>query len=179
MMDKAMGTAMNEAILEDLSLDQGRFSGSLVLNARAEDLPALELLVDGVRAGEAMVVRSGETTFAVSADLPVEVLADGISTVHFRIMGQPHPLARYVLRAGAAIDGDVLAELSDIRAEVDALKHAFMLDARDEKIRKVDRHMLVAEVAERVLAASEMAQGPEEAHVPSGTSPGPGPLSDE
>lgn len=137
--------------LADLVLEDGQFSASLHASMSEVDPPVLELVVDGLAIGTANLDRIDMNSFAVTADLPQEALQDGVRTVVFRIAGQVHAVASYVLRAGAALDGDVVAELSDLRAELDALKRAFMLDARDEKLRKADRHVLVAEVVDRVL----------------------------
>ena len=57
--------------------------------------------------------------------------------------------------AGAAVPEDVLTELALLRAELEALKCAFLREGADPKLRAADRGLIVAEAVETTLAELE------------------------
>lgn len=128
-------------------LQGGMILGALHCGNGQPAPPSIELCVDGDVIGEAEVTPQ-TIGYVVTAKLPSSVLNEGVTTIVFRMASNGAVLASYRMRAGAALDVDVVAELAALRAELDALKAAFLSESHDVKLRAVERDLIVAEAVE-------------------------------
>jgi len=135
-------------------LSEGRLHAVMDRTDGASDAaPALVLAVDGRPMADAVPEQAGAGEIAVSAALPAQALGDGVTVLVLQDRATGAPLASYPVRAGGSVYVDLAAELALLRAEVAALKRAFMMDASTPKLRAVERALIVEEAAERALAA--------------------------
>lgn len=142
-----MGRAPGEI---SLSLKDGRLLVSMAAEGLAGDRVPLELWLDGrcVATAEAQIESSRvEASFAV----PAAAMRDGAVVLDVHAFEGGGLLGRYALLAGDAVPEDALAELALLRAELEALKKAFLRDGADPKLRRADRGLIVAEAVERAV----------------------------
>lgn len=66
-----------------------------------------------------------EGATAVSLDLPLDVVSDGVQVVGLRSTASGEVLDRITLLAGTALDEDIRGELALLRDELEMLKRAF------------------------------------------------------
>jgi hypothetical protein len=66
----------------------------------------------------------GAQDWQVKAPLPAALLSDGVHTLHLTMTDGMEVLHGTAIAAGAALDGDLLADLSLLRAELDIVKAA-------------------------------------------------------
>ena len=132
----------------------GVFSGTLQVHHSA-DAPEVVLSVKGTEIGEATLRPVGGGRFELTAPLPAEALDDGVSTVAFSLRSG-EVLARYPLSAGAALEGDLAAEVASLRAELDQLKTAFRGAMAGGVITRDERPMIIAETLTQVDNILEM-----------------------
>jgi hypothetical protein len=116
-----------------LKLEQGRIAGGVWegLVSGADTVPVVEALHGG-RAIEGVTVapvpgKPGRV--AVRVPIPAWVLNEGVQTIVVQAGGTA--LAEFKLVAGQPLDGDILAELSLLRIELDLLKRAFQRHVRE------------------------------------------------
>ncbi|MEM7056674.1 MAG: hypothetical protein AAF557_03735 [Pseudomonadota bacterium] len=133
-------------------LHRGTIRGTLTSASGASEPPEVEICVNGEVVGRADI-QTGPSGFKVSAPLPAEALGDGVTTVVFRLVNDKSVLGRYPVLAGSALDGDIVADVARLKAEVEALKAAFLAEAHTPKLRAVERDLIVAEAVESALAA--------------------------
>ncbi len=62
---------------------------------------------------------------AVSLDLPMDVVSDGVQVVGLRSTASGEVLDRITLMAGSALDEDIRGEIALLRDELEMLKRAF------------------------------------------------------
>lgn len=93
-----------------------------VLSGSAE-LPLVEALHDGAAVPGATVSPLPGGDWAVRVPVPAEAIADGVNVLVIRAGGTA--VAQVMLIAGAAVEGDLRAEVDLLRAELDLLKRAF------------------------------------------------------
>lgn len=133
-------------------LERGTIRGWLVSGAGTVEAPEIEICVDGDVVGRADVQADADG-FAVAAALPAEAQRDGMSSVVFRSASDQAILATYPLRAGRALEGDIAADLATLKAELQALKAAFLAEAHTPKLRAVERDLIIAEAVDAALSA--------------------------
>lgn len=68
---------------------------------------------------------AGDGLVRLVLDLPATVIGEGLQAFLLTAAGRAEVLGRFVLFAGAAVEGDAAAEIALIRAELDLLKAAF------------------------------------------------------
>lgn len=104
-------------------LSGGRYEG-LLTGAGATEI---EALYRGRIVAVARIAppQDGQDAQRVTLDLPAEVLSDGVQVVGLRSTVSGEILDRITLMAGNALDGNVLAELTLLRDELEMLKRAF------------------------------------------------------
>lgn len=116
-----------------VKLEQGRIAGGVwaaVLTATG-DAPVVEALHGG-RVIEGVEVRpdpGAAGRFTVVVPIPVWALNEGVQT--FLVRSQGETLAQFTLVAGEPLEGDLRAEISLLRAELDLLKRAFQRHVRE------------------------------------------------
>ena len=107
--------------LTRVALRGGRYEG--VLEADGQ-VPVIEL-VHRERVVAVAEVSGADGKYAVTADLPPEVMADGVQVVALRSAVDGEVLDRLTMLFGSGLDGDYRAELALLRDELDLLKSAF------------------------------------------------------
>ncbi|MEL6582622.1 MAG: hypothetical protein AAFQ36_02215 [Pseudomonadota bacterium] len=110
-----------------ISLVDGVLSGTLKRRAANASAPLLELLARGevVAVADPQPIESETDHFSFRFEVPGKVLTDGVLTLIVRAEGASEGLASVPVAVGEALDGDILAELDLLRAELDMLKKAF------------------------------------------------------
>lgn len=116
-----------------LSLEQTRIAGGVwegVLRG-ADAAPPVEALHGGqvLEGVEIAPVPGKAATFTVRVPIPGWALNEG--TQSFLIQSEGATLAQFTVVAGQSADGDLRAELSLLRAELDLLKRAFQRHVRE------------------------------------------------
>ena len=134
-------------VLSGLTLADGVVDAHL---ADAGPDPAVDLVVDGRAVAAARLTPDPAGGWRVAARLPRDCVREGTVAVVFADRATGAQLGVYVLRAGAGVEGDLAAEVAMLRAELDALKRAFLAEAWQEKLRSTERPVIVAEVLEAV-----------------------------
>lgn len=140
-------TARTAPVLTGLTLFDGVFSAMIGGSARE---PAVDLVVDGAVVASARAEAAGDDAWRIEARLPRQCLRDGVTAVIFVDRPSHAQLAAHVVRAGPEPEEDLVAEIAVLRAELDALKRAFLGEAWHEKLRAAERPVIVAEVLEAV-----------------------------
>lgn len=134
-------------VLSGLTLTDGVFTATL---SEGPERPVIDATIDGRTVGTATLKPRGDGRLEMRAPLPRQCLCDGDSVVVFRDRTSGTGLARYLVSSGDPRLGNLQAELAALRAEFSALKRAFLAEAWHEKLHKVDRPVIVAEVLEAV-----------------------------
>jgi hypothetical protein len=116
-----------------LSLEQTRIAGGVwegVLRG-ADAAPPVEALHGGraLEGVEMAPVPGKAATFTVRVPIPGWALNEGAQS--FLIQSEGATLAQFTVVAGQSADGDLRAELSLLRAELDLLKRAFQRHVRE------------------------------------------------
>lgn len=149
------GFEMSDSLTLDIArLRGGLFTGTLVVHHDAS-APTILLTVRGLEIGQATLRQTGGGRYELTAPLPPEALDDGVSTVVFTLPSG-EVLARYPVSAGAALAGDIAAEVASLRAELDQLKTAFRGAMAGGVITRDERPMIIAETLTQVDNILEM-----------------------
>lgn len=137
-------------VLKIDGLQRGTLLCTLSNDDRDAIPPPVQLCIDGETISEAEVTPHSDK-FTLSAELPAAAINEGVTTVVFR--AGTTILGAYPIKAGAALDADVVGDLAMLRAEFEALKAAFMADVHDPKLRVVERDVIIAEAVEAIVSA--------------------------
>ena len=115
---------MSDATLTRMRLVNGVWEG--LLSGRAAQRPRLRIrhMDDLVGEPETSPAKSGDAWF-VRFRLPLERLSDGVQTFVIEDAETGEALAHETVIAGEEVAGDLRAEVSLLRAELDLLKRAF------------------------------------------------------
>lgn len=135
------------------TLERGVLRGRIVANDKFQPLPRIELCIEQTPIALVEIVTTSEDQANWSVRVPGEALSDGLTILLFRDADSKAAVGTYLLRAGSGIDDDALAELAAVRAELDALKRAFLADASEPKLRVIERDMIVAQAVEAATTA--------------------------
>lgn len=115
-----------------MKLDDGRIAGGVweALVTAAEP-PVIQALHGGraVEGVQVQPVPGQPGRFALRVPIPSWMLNEGLQTILVQSGGQT--VATVALVAGQPLDGDIRAELSLLRAELDLLKRAFQRHVRE------------------------------------------------
>ncbi len=105
------------------ALQGGRYEGVLTGATQTE----IEALHRGKIIGIAQLAPhpGEEGAVAVSLDLPIDVISDGVQVVGLRSTASGEVLDRVTLMAGSALDEDIRGEMALLRDELEMLKRAF------------------------------------------------------
>lgn len=115
-----------------MKLEEGRISGGVwEALVTATEPPVIEALhggrvVDGV---QVQPVPGQPGCFSLRVPIPAWALNEGLQTILVQSGGLT--VATVTLVAGQPLDGDIRAELSLLRAELDLLKRAFQRHVRE------------------------------------------------
>lgn len=114
---------MSEMTLTRMRLAEGVWEG--LLSAQASVAPRLLLRHRDELVGEPETVKAEEGHWLVRFRLPLDRLSDGVQTFVIEDANTGDALAHETIFAGELVDGDIRAEVSLLRAELDLLKRAF------------------------------------------------------
>lgn len=129
-------------------------AGDAQADASANPPPTLHLCIGTAAVRHPVTLAQQEQgSFIIQATVPPIALSDGVIVLTLRDSATDIPLASYPIRAGGDVDRDLAADLALLRAEVAALKLAFLTEANTAKLRAVERPLIVAEAVENALAA--------------------------
>lgn len=117
-----------------LRLDQTRIANGVwegILTGAKKGLPPVEALhgdrmIEGVEVSP-LPGKAGH--YAVRVPIPAWAVNDGVQT--FLLRSGDATLTQFTLIAGLPVDGDLRAELSLVRAELELLKRAFQRHCRE------------------------------------------------
>lgn len=102
----------------------GVLAGCWIGALQADSPPArLSVVHRGQVVAEALLREAGSGAWAVTADLPATVIENGAHSL--LLVAGDDVLASVTLIAGTAAGGDLLAEVAQLRAELDLLKREF------------------------------------------------------
>ena len=105
----------------------GQYEGVLAANGRHRTVPEIVLKLLGAEIGTAKLSANATDggKWIVEAKIPAQAIGDGAQTVLFCARDTGEVLDTLVVVAGEALQEDVRAELSMLRAELELLKTAF------------------------------------------------------
>lgn len=149
------GFEMADSLTLEISrLRAGEFTGRLHVHHDGP-APDIRLRIRGADIGGVVLTPTGAQRYDLTAKLPPEALDDGVSMVEFALPNG-EVLTRYPLSAGAALAGDLAAEVASLRAEMDQLKSAFRGAMAGGVITRDERPMIIAEALTQVDNILEM-----------------------
>lgn len=150
------GSEMTDSVtIEKLRLQAGVFRARVIDAAAGPAAPEVTISVRGENLGAAVLEPQADGVYGMSATVPGGLLTDGVMVVEFRL-SDGSVLARYPLAAGAALAGDIAAEVESLRAEMDQLKRAFRQAMAGGVISRDEKPMIVAEALVQVDHLLEM-----------------------
>ena len=134
-------------------------NGKLIATIPAHEMETgeVELRLGGKPIATATITSAGPGPSEAILSLPASALSDGVALLDLHRQDTGAHLARYTMFNGAALPTDLVSTVELLRAEVQALKRAFMDDASIAKLRAADRPLVVAEAVEETLSALESA----------------------
>ena len=114
-----------DAEILDIRLDAGTYRARLRLPGHAgAEPPALELRHRGAPLPEVTVSALNGQDWQVSAPLPASLLSDGVQSLHLTTAEGAQVLHGLAIAAGAALEGDLAAEVALLRDELEIVKAA-------------------------------------------------------
>lgn len=144
---------MPETVAARLRLDQGTLVCIFARPTEADELPKTELRLGG----ELVATRWAETDpsgeLVVRFPLPMAAQRDGAMVLDISISDAGPHLARYTIFNGAPPAEDLATTVELLRADLQALKRAFMEEAQVAKLNSTERPLLIAEAVEQTLDA--------------------------
>lgn len=144
--------------LEGLRLQNGAFR-AIVVGPALGAPPKITLRLRGEDIAAATLTPKGEGRWALTGALPASAYSDGVVVIEFVAVADGRDgatLAAYPLAAGAALAGDLVAEVASLRAELDHLKRAFRAAMAGGVVARDERPMIVAEALAEVDALLEL-----------------------
>jgi hypothetical protein len=114
---------MTELSLRNSGIRSGRWEA--VLQGPADAAPRIEILHREEPLGEVSVRAAGAGKWTVAAPIPPALLSDGVQTFLVRDADSAVTIGHFTIVTGVPLEGDLLAEIDLLRAELDMLKKAF------------------------------------------------------
>lgn len=108
-------------------IEAGRWSGLVRLTGPS---PGFAVIAGGGALPGLDEASAGEGLVRLTLDLPGTVITEGVQVFHVATADGAGILGRFVLIAGDAPEGDLVAEVALLRAELDLLKAAFRRHCR-------------------------------------------------
>ena len=109
--------------LTRIALKAGRYEGQL--KTRGAAVPVIELVHLDRVVGHAQVAPEDGDIHRLTADVPAEVLSDGVQVLSLRSAADGAILDRVFFLMGAGLSEDFRGELALVREELELLKRAF------------------------------------------------------
>ncbi len=119
---------MTKIKLEKQRIYAGAYEGILT-GADPQDLPEIELMQSTQFLTDATLTPVDDTSglFLVRAEIPVDVLSDGVLTFVLSHKGSAEILDSFAIVTGEALSIDLRAEVDLLRTELDVLKRSFRI----------------------------------------------------
>lgn len=136
--------------IEALRFEAGRFRARLK-GGQGDPEPSIHVRLRGRRIAEAMLTLREQGVWDLEVGAPAEAFSDGCVVLDFVTEGGER-LAAYPVAAGAALEGDLVAEIASLRAELDLLKRAFREALAGGVIARAERPLIVAEALTKMEA---------------------------
>ena len=146
-MTRQQHPAGGSAAVSDLRLVDGVFTANV---HGAQDPVQIDIAVDGRVVGAVKIENGADASRRLIARLPRQAIRDGDTAITLQDRQTGDVLSTYIVSAGYVANEDLHASFAGLRAELTALKRAFLAEAWHEKLRKTDRPAIVAEVLEAV-----------------------------
>jgi hypothetical protein len=107
----------------------GRWTG--LVQTVANPAPDFAVTCEGRVLPGLVVTQVSAGVLRLELPLPADVVVDGLQVFLVGLAGAGAPLGRFVLFAGQPAEGDMMAEIALLRAELDLLKAAFRRHCRE------------------------------------------------
>lgn len=134
-------------------LASGCMSGELArLASGADQPPLLDVRLNGSVVATIETTKASNDKYTFSVDLPNTVLSSGLSILCVCERSSGVTFASIPVFIDRALDSNVSVQLETLRAEVTALKQAFLREAAEPKLRAVERDLILADVLQAVAA---------------------------
>ncbi|MFN3262725.1 MAG: hypothetical protein ACE37J_19435 [Pikeienuella sp.] len=140
--------------IERLRFSAGRFRGE-VIAAGEGPAPEIALRLRGEVLARGSLAPKGPGRWSLDVHAPAAAFGEGVAVLEFAAADGSR-LAAYPLAAGAALEGDLVAEVASLRAELDLLKQAFREAMAGGVLTRSERPLIVAEALAEVDALLEM-----------------------
>lgn len=109
----------------------GRWVGLVQLAKGAAATPEFEVTRDGTPLSGLIVTPMEAGAIRLELALPADIVNDGVQVFLVGFQGDGAALGRFVLFAGQPAEGDSVAEIALLRAELELLKAAFRRHCRE------------------------------------------------
>ncbi len=149
--------------IERLRFSAGRFRAEVVA-AGEGPAPEIALRLRGEVLAQAKLAPKGPGRWSLDVEAPAAAFGEGVAILEFAAEDGSR-LAAYPLAAGAALEGDLVAEVASLRAELDLLKQAFREAMAGGVLTRSERPLIVAEALAEVDALLEMRDRAERAAI--------------
>jgi len=124
------GDGMRAELIES-RISAGRWTGLVQMAGSGSATPDFAVTCDGRVLSGLVVAPASPGVLRLELPLPADVVTDGLQVFLLGLAGAGAPLGRFVLFAGQSADGDMMAEIALLRAELDLLKAAFRRHCRE------------------------------------------------
>lgn len=124
------------------------------------DPPPLDLRFNGEIIAKAMTGAAAPNGAAFSITIPNTVLSAGLGVILVCDCRTGMHYASVPLFVAATPEADLATEVECLKAELSALKAAFLRDASQPKLRAIERDLIVAEAADAARTALGRSTGP-------------------
>lgn len=108
--------------VSNVTLRDGTYSARV--KAEEGSAPDLALLHRGAPLPELSIADRGHGFWDVTCPLPARLLTDGVQTLHLSLGEGETLLHSLAISVGAALEGDVVAEVALLRDELDIVKRS-------------------------------------------------------
>ena len=109
----------------------GRWKGLVQMSKGAAGTPEFEVICNGATLPGLSATPVDAGAIRLDLPLPSDVVNDGLQVFLVGFQGDGGALGRFVLFAGQPVDGDSVAEIALLRAELELLKAAFRRHCRE------------------------------------------------
>jgi hypothetical protein len=118
---------MGQFTLTRRDISNGVYRGILTAKGRNHAGPDLELRLLDTSLGALTISPSEDAarSWDVCVKIPAEAICEGVRSFLIRDVNTGETLDSFAVIAGMALDGDLRAEITLLRAELDLLKQAF------------------------------------------------------
>lgn len=144
---------MSEPFDAKLRLEQGTLVCRFVRPADMDQFPEVELRMGGEVIAKIYAEADASSGLVARFPIPVEALRDGAVILDVSFANASAHLGRYTMFNGAPPTEDLATTIELLRADLQALKRAFLEEAQVAKLSRAEGPLLIAEAVEQALAA--------------------------